>query len=72
VSLSRAEGVDPATGWRAGRITGWLADELPDLSNWHVLAAGPPAFVDACVAKVRELGAAPERILTDSFTPTAG
>jgi hypothetical protein len=37
-----------------------------------VLGAGPPAFVDACVAKVQALGAAPERILTDSFTPTVG
>jgi ferredoxin-NADP reductase len=34
------------------------------------LAAGPPGFVDAAVAKARELGARPERILTDSFTPT--
>lgn len=72
VTLSRAAKVDPATGWRAGRIADWLAQELPDLSGWHVLAAGPPAFVDACVAKAKALGAPPERILTDSFTPTAG
>ncbi len=70
VTLTRAEAVEPATGWRAGRIPAWLADELPDLSAWHVLAAGPPGFVDACIAKARELGALPERILTDSFTPT--
>jgi CDP-4-dehydro-6-deoxyglucose reductase, E3 len=70
VTLTRAEAVDPATGWRSGRIPAWLADELPDLSAWHMLAAGPPGFVDASVAKARELGALPERILTDSFTPT--
>jgi ferredoxin-NADP reductase len=37
-----------------------------------VLAAGPPAFVDTCVAKAKALGAPTDRILTDSFTPTAG
>jgi ferredoxin-NADP reductase len=37
-----------------------------------VLAAGSPAFVDACVAKAEALGAPPDRILTDSFTPTVG
>jgi CDP-4-dehydro-6-deoxyglucose reductase len=71
VSLTRAGTVEPATGWRRGRISAWLADELPDLSAWHVLAAGPPGFVDDTVAKARQLGARPERILTDSFTPTA-
>jgi CDP-4-dehydro-6-deoxyglucose reductase len=70
VTLTRAR--DAPAGWRTGRIPDWLAGELPDLSSWHVLAAGPPAFVDACVASARALGAAPERILTDSFTPTPG
>jgi ferredoxin-NADP reductase/ferredoxin len=70
VTLTRAR--EAAPGWRLGRIPDWLADELPDLSTWHVLVAGPPAFVDACVAKARALGAAPDRILTDSFTPTVG
>jgi CDP-4-dehydro-6-deoxyglucose reductase len=70
VTLTRAEVFDPASGWRQGRIPDWLVGELPDLSAWHVLAAGPPGFVDACVAKARELGALPERILTDSFTAT--
>jgi CDP-4-dehydro-6-deoxyglucose reductase len=72
VTLTRAPAVDPATGWRQGRIDAWLGQELFDLCGHSVLAAGPPAFVDAVVAKVRELGARPERILTDSFTPTAG
>jgi ferredoxin-NADP reductase len=70
VTLTRAR--EAAPGWRLGRITDWLAEELPDLMAWHVLAAGPPVFVDACVARAQQLGAAPERILTDSFTPTIG
>jgi ferredoxin-NADP reductase/ferredoxin len=70
VTLTRAHGTPP--GWRLGRIPDWLAEEFPDLSTWHVLAAGPPAFVDACIARAQQLGAAPERILTDSFTPTVG
>jgi len=68
VTLTRAR--EAAPGWRLGRIPDWLADELPDLARWHVLAAGPPGFVDACVAKAQALGASPGRILTDSFTPT--
>jgi CDP-4-dehydro-6-deoxyglucose reductase len=68
VSLTRAR--EAAPGWRLGRIPDWLEGELPDLATWHVLAAGSPGFVDACVAAARRLGAAPERILTDSFTPT--
>jgi ferredoxin-NADP reductase/ferredoxin len=70
VTLSRAAEVDPATGWRCGRVSDWLADELPDLSGWHVLVAGPPGFVDACVQAARGLGAGAQRILTDSFMPT--
>jgi CDP-4-dehydro-6-deoxyglucose reductase len=70
IALTRAS--EAPAGWRRGRIPDWLADELPDLSAWQVLAAGPPGFVDACVAAARAQGAAAERILTDSFTPTAG
>ena len=72
VTLSRAAEVDPATGWRRGRISDWLHDAYPDLSAWHVLVAGPPGFVDACVASARARGAGEGRILLDSFTPTAG
>ena len=71
VTLTPETEVDPATGWRQGRIGAWLGQEFFDLSGHGVLVAGPPDFVDAAVAKVRELGARPERILTDSFTPTA-
>jgi NAD(P)H-flavin reductase/ferredoxin len=68
VTLTRTHEAAPC--WRLGRIPDWLAGELPDLSNWHVLAAGPPGFVDACAAMAQTLGASPGRILTDSFTPT--
>jgi ferredoxin-NADP reductase/ferredoxin len=72
VTLSRAADVDSATGWRCGRIPDWLPDAFPDLSAWHVLVAGPPGFVAACAAAARGLGVSDQRILSDSFTPTAG
>ena len=72
VTLTRADRSDPATGWRQGRITAWLGQEFVDLSGFTVLAAGPPSFVDACVATARALGTPPDHILTDSFTATAG
>jgi CDP-4-dehydro-6-deoxyglucose reductase len=68
ITLTRAR--EAAPGWRLGRVPDWLGAERPDLAEWHVLAAGPPAFVDACVAATRTLGAVEGRILTDSFTPT--
>jgi CDP-4-dehydro-6-deoxyglucose reductase, E3 len=71
VTLSRAGSVDPATGWRQGRIPAWLDQDFPDLGGHWVLAAGAPGFVDACVAKARALGALSDRILIDSFTDTA-
>ena len=70
VTLSRAAEVDSASGWRRGRISAWLPQEMPDLSSTCVLSAGPPAFVEACVAIARAQGAGDDRILTDSFTPT--
>jgi CDP-4-dehydro-6-deoxyglucose reductase, E3 len=70
ITLTRAPAAAP--GWRLGRIPDWLGSEHPDLADWQVLAAGPPRFVDACVAAARTLEAADERILTDSFTPTIG
>jgi ferredoxin-NADP reductase/ferredoxin len=68
ITLTRAS--QAPAGWRLGRVSALLAEDMPDLSPCQVLAAGPPAFVDACVAQAQELGAAPERIVTDSFTPT--
>jgi CDP-4-dehydro-6-deoxyglucose reductase len=70
ITLTRAR--QAVADWRLGRVPDWLGSEHPDLANWHVLAAGPPAFVDACFAVARTLGATDERILTDSFTPTLG
>lgn len=70
VALTRAPGVDPATGWREGRIPSWLGDEIADLGGWWVLAAGPPGFVDSCADAARALNAPADRILTDSFTPS--
>ncbi|MGH6914260.1 MAG: FAD-binding oxidoreductase, partial [Geminicoccales bacterium] len=72
LTLTRAVSADPAAGWRHGRIPAWLGEEFPGLDDHWVLAAGAPGFVDACVEKAQALGASPERILTDSFTPTAG
>ncbi|HEX5795767.1 MAG TPA: hypothetical protein VFY19_07990, partial [Geminicoccaceae bacterium] len=70
VSLTREAPVDRGAGWRHGRIPEWLGQEFFDLSGFTVLAAGPPAFVEACVATALDLGASPEQVLTDSFTPT--
>ncbi|MGH6914545.1 MAG: 2Fe-2S iron-sulfur cluster-binding protein, partial [Geminicoccales bacterium] len=72
VTLSRAETIDPASGWRSGRSSAWLDQEFSDLGRHWVLSAGAPGFVDACTEKARALGALPERILSDSFTATAG
>jgi len=68
VTLTR--GAEGPSGWRRGRVPEWLAEAMPDLAGWWVLAAGPPAFVDACVAAARALGATADHILTDSFTAT--
>jgi len=68
LTLTRESAAVP--GWRRGRIPDWLAEEFPDLAGWWVLAAGPPGFVDACVAKARAQGAAADRVLTDRFTAT--
>jgi NAD(P)H-flavin reductase len=72
VTLSRAETVDPATGWRRGRIPAWLADEFPSLDYYWVLVAGAPGFVEVCRDKALALGARPEQIIVDSFTATTG
>ena len=72
VTLSRAETVDPETGWRRGRIPTWLADVFPGLDYHWVLVAGAPGFVEACRDKALALGARPEQIVVDSFTATTG
>jgi CDP-4-dehydro-6-deoxyglucose reductase, E3 len=70
VTLSRAPEPESALGWRCGRVSDWLPDAFPDLSDWHVLIAGSPGFVDACAKAARGLGASDRCILSDSFTPT--
>lgn len=72
VTLTREPPGPLPVGWRRGRIGSWLASELSDLTAWRVLVAGSPAFVAAATDAARALGAAPERIATDSFTPTRG
>jgi NAD(P)H-flavin reductase/ferredoxin len=70
VTLTRESPAEPGAGWRHGRVPEWLGQEFFDLSGATVLAAGPPGFVEACVATVLALGASPEQVLTDSFTRT--
>lgn len=50
-----------------GRIPDQLATYFPDLSGLTLFIAGSPDFVEACAAKARHLGAAPERIHTEGF-----
>lgn len=45
----------------------FLADLFPDLSNYDLYIAGPPAFVDDCVAKVKELGAQEDHIHLERY-----
>jgi CDP-4-dehydro-6-deoxyglucose reductase len=50
-----------------GRIPEILPKLYPDLSNTSLYIAGNPEFVDACVAKAKELGAKEELIYTEGF-----
>lgn len=50
-----------------GRIPFVLADLFPDLSNYDLYTAGRPAFVDDCLAKVKELGAQEEHIHLERY-----
>ncbi|RMF09751.1 MAG: ferredoxin [Alphaproteobacteria bacterium] len=49
------------------RIPELLPELFPDLSTYSVYAAGNPDFVEACVAKAKELGAPAERIHTEGY-----
>lgn len=51
-----------------GRITEVLPELYPDLSGFSLYIAGSTDFVDACVSKVKELGAKDELIHTEGFT----
>jgi CDP-4-dehydro-6-deoxyglucose reductase, E3 len=50
-----------------GRIPEILLEKYPDLSNTSIYIAGSTDFVDACTAKVKELGAKDELIYTEGF-----
>jgi CDP-4-dehydro-6-deoxyglucose reductase len=64
-TLTREE----APGMLHGRIPDLLPGLFPDLSRHGIFIAGAPVFVDACVAAVAALGARPEQIHVESFTP---
>jgi CDP-4-dehydro-6-deoxyglucose reductase len=40
---------------------------FPDLSGHSIFAAGSPAFVDACIATSKTIGAKDELIHTEGF-----
>jgi CDP-4-dehydro-6-deoxyglucose reductase len=50
-----------------GRIDAILPALFPDLSKHSVFVAGSPAFVDACVAAARQLGAREELLHSEGF-----
>lgn len=61
----------PGDASLVGRIPTILHDVAPDLSGHSVFIAGNPDFVDACLARADELGAVPERIHLERYTPGA-
>ncbi len=71
VTLTR-ERPPPGTRFVAGRVPDMLHRVHGQLSHHTVLIAGASGFVDACAARVRDLGAPPERMATDSFLATEG
>ena len=60
-------GREQIEGYLHGRIDAILPGLFPDLSKHSVFAAGSPAFVDACVATARSLGARSELTHTEGF-----
>ncbi|TAM35461.1 MAG: 2Fe-2S iron-sulfur cluster binding domain-containing protein [Burkholderiaceae bacterium] len=60
-------GREQVEGYLHGRIDALLPGLFPDLSRHSVFAAGSPAFVDACVATARSLGARNELTHTEGF-----
>lgn len=68
VTLTR-ESPPAGTRYLAGRVPDILHRIHGGLDSHAVLAAGSPGFVDACAARAHELGAAPERVVLDSFLP---
>ena len=71
ITLTRAR--EAAPGWRLGRIPDWLGAELPGSGSTGTFwPPGRPASSRPASPWRAALGAADERILTDSFTPTIG
>jgi CDP-4-dehydro-6-deoxyglucose reductase len=56
-------------GMRHGRIPDLLPKLLPDLSAHSVFIAGSPAFVDACRAAAKALGAKDELVHSEGYYP---
>ncbi|WP_119157606.1 2Fe-2S iron-sulfur cluster-binding protein [Caldimonas tepidiphila] len=54
-------------GVEHGRIPGLLPRLFPELREFSVFVAGQPAFVDDCVAAVKQLDADEKRIHTEGF-----
>lgn len=52
-----------------GRIPDILGRHFPNLGSFSIFIAGGTAFVDACVAEAKRLGAPPARIHTEGFFP---
>ncbi len=50
-----------------GRVDVVVPQMFKDLSKHTIFAAGSPEFVSSCVATVKALGAAPERIYSEGF-----
>lgn len=55
------------SGGLTGRIPTILGDQYPDLSGHSIYIAGSPEFVDACLEKVKELGAKEELTHTEHY-----
>ena len=58
---------EQAPGMQHGRVPDILPKLFPDLSGHSIFAAGSPAFVDACVAASKSLGAKDELVHTEGF-----
>jgi CDP-4-dehydro-6-deoxyglucose reductase, E3 len=59
----------PAEARFTGRIPEMLEQVHSDLSGHAVYIAGSPDFVNACEKRVSELGAPPNRIFVERYTP---
>jgi CDP-4-dehydro-6-deoxyglucose reductase len=59
-------------GMLHGRIPDLLPGLFPDLSAYSVFIAGSPAFSNACLEVVKQLGARDERLHTEKFVDQHG